>query len=222
LACLEDKANMAEQSNVLKSLAICGILGPILYAVVIAVIGLLHPEYNHVSQSMSELGAANAPYAVIINTLGFPLLGLFMIAFAIGIDCGIKRNRAYIVGPALIVLSGLSLVMTGIFQCDPGCIDVTWVGTSHSVFATIAAISFSIAPIFIAVRQWADSRWRRYTAFSWAIAMTTLALSMLYSLDTFESYVGLLQRMSMGLPLVWMVITSIKLLLVKEDGEQIS
>lgn len=202
----------SKSSNILRLTAICGIIGPIFYAIVIAIIGSLHPDYSHISQSMSELGAVDAPYALIINTLGFPLLGLFMIAFAVGIDRGIRRNRASKLGPALVVLSGVSLIMTGIFQCDIGCIDVTWVGVTHSIFATIAAVSLSIAPIFIAIRQWSDSRWRRYTAFSWVIAVVTLLISMLYSFDIFESQIGLLQRVSMGLPLIWMLITSIKLL----------
>jgi hypothetical membrane protein len=203
---------LSELSTVLMLTTICGILGPVFYFIVIAVVGYLHPSYSHISQSMSELGSVDAPYAVIINTLGFPLLGLFMIAFSIGIDRGIEKNRASKVGPALVTLSGLALIMTGIFRCDPGCVDVTWAGFTHSIFATTAAISFSIAPIFIAVRQWSDSRWKRYSLFSWLIAIITLLLSMLYSLDIFESYVGLLQRVSMGLPLVWMEIISIRLL----------
>jgi hypothetical membrane protein len=203
-----------ERSTVSILTAICGILGPVLYFIVIAVVAYLRPSYSHISQSMSELGSVGAPYAVIINTLGFPLLGLFMIAFSIGIDRGIERNRASKVGPALITLSGLALIMTGIFQCDPGCVDVTWVGFTHSIFATAAAISFSIAPIFIAVRQWSDSRWKTYSLFSWIIAIITLLLSILYSLDIFESYIGLLQRVSMGLPLVWMEIISIRILRV--------
>lgn len=201
-----------ERSTALMLTAICGILGPVFYFIVIAVIGSLHPNYSHISQSMSELGSVGAPYAVIINTLGFPLLGLFLIVFSIGIDRGIERNRASKIGPALVTLSGLALIMTGIFRCDPGCIDVTWVGDTHSIFAKTAAISFSIAPMFIALRQWADGRWRRYTLFSWLVAIITLLLSMLYSLNTSELYVGLFQRISMALPLVWIEIMSIKLL----------
>jgi len=199
-----------ENSKIIRLAAIAGILGPILYAVVIVVIGALQSGYSHISQSMSELGAVDAPYKLVINTLGFPLLGLFMIAFAIGIDLGMERNRASRVGPALIIISGLSLILTGVFPCDTGCIDITWTGTTHSVFATISAISFSIAPIFIAIRQWSDTRWRRYIAFSWLIAIITLLLSILYSMEIFESYVGLMQRVSMGLPLLWMEVMSIK------------
>lgn len=203
---------MTRRAHFLRVTAICGIVGPIFYAIVIAIIGSLHPDYSHISQSMSELGAVDAPYKALTNTLGFPLLGLFMIAFALGMNNGIERNRTSIVGPALITLSGISLIMTGIFPCDPGCEDITWVGTTHSVFATTAAITFSIAPIFIAIRQWSDIRWKRYTLFSWLTAVITLLLSMLYSMNIFESQLGFLQRLSMGLPLVWMEITAIKLL----------
>ena len=201
-----DKRNIT-----LKLTGLCGMLGPIFYAAAIAVIGSLYPDYSHVSQSMSELGAVDAPNALLTNTLGFPLLGLFMIAFAVGIDRGMEKNRASGVGPALIVLSGISMVMTGVFQCDPGCVDVTWVGTTHSFFATVAAISFSVAPLFVAMRQWADSRWKRYTFYSWLTAIITLSISLLYSIDIFEAYTGLLRRVSMGLPLVWMEVVSLKL-----------
>jgi len=111
---------LCERSNILRFTAICGIFGPILYAIVIAIAGSLYPGYSHISQSMSDLGAVDAPHAVIVNTLGFPLLGLFMIAFAVGIDRGIRRNRASKVGPVFIVLSGVAMIMTGIFQCDSG------------------------------------------------------------------------------------------------------
>jgi len=209
---------LSKRSNILGLTAICGIVGPIFYAIVIGIVGYLQPDYSHISQSMSELGASDVPYALIINTLGFPLLGIFMIAFALGIDRGISSNKASRVGPALIVLSGVSLIMTGIFPCDPGCIDVTWVGVTHSIFATVAAISFAIAPVLVAIRQWSDSRWRSYTTFSWITAVITLLLSMLYSLDIFESQDGLFQRLSMGLPLIWMEITSIKLLRVTREN----
>jgi hypothetical membrane protein len=135
---------MKRPDYTLKYTAICGILGPIIYAIVIGVMGALYPGYSHISQSMSELGATGAPHAVIINTLSFPLLGLFFFIFAFTVHRSIEKNKASLIGPCLVVLSGFSLVMTGIFQCDPGCVDVSWRGRTHSVFATIAAVSFSL------------------------------------------------------------------------------
>jgi len=42
---------------------------------------------------MSELGAVGAPNAIITNRLGFPLLGLLLIAFALGLHLGMSRDE---------------------------------------------------------------------------------------------------------------------------------
>ncbi|MFQ5833372.1 MAG: hypothetical protein ACE5H4_11755 [Candidatus Thorarchaeota archaeon] len=44
-------------------LVMAGIVGPVIYAVVLVGLGLLEPGYDPISQSMSELGAVDAPYA---------------------------------------------------------------------------------------------------------------------------------------------------------------
>ena len=44
--------------NTQKILAIGGIIGPIIYAIVLTIVGLLRPGYSHISQVMSELGKA--------------------------------------------------------------------------------------------------------------------------------------------------------------------
>jgi len=67
------------------ALAICGIVGPITYAVVLTVIGMLWEGYNPVRQGMSELGAANAPHSFFMNVFGFQLLGVCMAGFGYGL-----------------------------------------------------------------------------------------------------------------------------------------
>jgi len=99
-------------------LAICGITGPILYTIVVIVLGLLRPDYDHVMQSMSELGEVGSSNAIIMNTAGFALLGVLMIAFAFGLHRDISGGNGSKIGPALVALSGTALVITGIFPCD--------------------------------------------------------------------------------------------------------
>ena len=72
--------------KIYRFLSLFGIIGPIFFLIVITAIGFLHPNYNHITQYISELGAANAPYSLIMNTIGFPLLGLFIIAFSVKYD----------------------------------------------------------------------------------------------------------------------------------------
>ena len=75
-----------------KLLALCGIAGPIIFALVVLILASLTPGYSHVADYMSELGATGAPYALFMNTLGFFLLGIMMIAFALGLHHGIKEG----------------------------------------------------------------------------------------------------------------------------------
>jgi hypothetical membrane protein len=192
-------------------LAVCGIVGPIAYAVVVATLGFLQEGYSHVRNTMSELGADDAPYAIVMNTAGLPLLGLLMIAFALGLHRGIGDGRGSKVGPASFATSGVSLTMTAVFQCDPGCEDVTTVGTLHSAFATVAAVATILGLLAIFVRFRGDAAWHGYAAYTLATVVATVALSALYGF-AFEAWEGALQRVSMALPLIWVEVLAVRLL----------
>ena len=48
-----------------KILAICGIISPVVFAILILLAGSLRPEYSHLINFVSELGAVDAPNAII-------------------------------------------------------------------------------------------------------------------------------------------------------------
>lgn len=98
----------------LRSLALCGAVGPFIYASVVGVLGALYPGYSHMDQTMSELGAANAPHALVMNMAGLGLLGLMIMAFAAGLPQGVRDGRSAGIGTLLIAVSGAPLVMTAI------------------------------------------------------------------------------------------------------------
>ena len=72
-------------------LAVCGIIGPILFTIVLITLGFLQPGYNHITQYMSELGAVNAPYANIKNT-GLFIIGILIVFFSFGIYIELNYN----------------------------------------------------------------------------------------------------------------------------------
>ena len=219
-------------ATILRITATCGLVGPVILVAVLIILGALYPGYSHISQTMSVLGAVDAPHKAIMNTLGFPLLALSIVMFAHAVHHGVNlsappggQGKVYSrfsvfyfldrAGPALIVMSGVALAMTGIFPGDPANIDVSWRGTTHSIFAAISAVSFAIAPVFIGIRQWSDNRWKGHALYSEITAVVTLALSWISSLDAVDAYVGLFQRISMGIPMVWMMVTSAKIVRTK-------
>jgi len=181
---------------------------------VLFTLGALEPGYDPIRQSMSELGDVDAPYAFIMNTLGFPLLGVFLILFAIGVHQNISSAKGSWLGPSMISISGAFLILTGLFPCDAGCIDTTVVGGLHSLFATLAALVMIPVPLAIVPRIYLNPAWRRYIWFSWIVVILTGLFSILYMFPELEVYAGLLQRLAIAAPLVWIEATAFKI--VKE------
>lgn len=195
----------------LKFLAVCGIIGPILYAMIVLIIGFLRPGYNHVTQYMSELGEVGSPNAILMNIAGFIVLGLFIIAFSFGLHRGIDKSKESKIGSALLVLAGISLVLVGFFPCDPGCVNISFTSKMHEIFATIPAVATIVAILLFTNSFKQDSRWKDYWIFTLLIGIVALIVSPLSMLNLFGGLGGLLQRIGMMLPLFWMEITSIKL-----------
>ncbi|MFX0196338.1 MAG: DUF998 domain-containing protein [Candidatus Hodarchaeota archaeon] len=201
----------------LSLLAFCGIIGPIFYTIVLIILGLLRPGYSHVTQSMSELGEVGGPNAIMMNTIGFPLLGFLLIAFAIGLHRGLSEGEGSMLGPGLIVLSGVGLIGSGIFPCDPGCIDVTLVSKMHSIMATIAAFAMIFAALAIFYRVKNDLLWQNYQLYSLLTGIVTAIIASAYMV--FEPWLGVFQRLSMGVSLLWIEIMAIQLLRLSHQSK---
>jgi len=198
--------------NIQRFLAICGIIGPVSYVIVLITLGSLEPGYSHLTQAMSTLGSPDARYPVIMNTAGFGLLGLAMVALALGLDRGIRDGKGYKIGPGLIAVSGAAVVMLGIFHAEPGVEDPTAMGTMHSVFVLIAGFAILLAPLTISPRLKRDERWQSYVAYSLGTVVVTIVIAILHASDVFESWKGVIQRTAMAAPLIWLEVMAIKLL----------
>jgi len=204
--------NSTRPDRTMEILAICGIVGPIIYAIVLAVLGSLWSGYNPVSQYMSELGAVDAPHAIVMNVLGFQLLGIFMIGFGSGLHRGISKGWDLKIGVMLIIIAGVNMVLVGFFPCDPGCVNVSSTGIAHSITATIASIVTTFGMLVVSLRLRKDSRWRSYWIFTLTFAVVATFLSPLPMFPIFSQWAGLLQRLGLGLALFWIEVMSIKLL----------
>ena len=104
----------------IRSLLVAGMAMPVLYFLALFIAGALYPEYSHVRQVASDLGAVGAPYgyATAFNAalVGVGLSGL---AGSLGLALGLLRLGA---ARSLAVMAGvvpampsLSLVQSGFF-----------------------------------------------------------------------------------------------------------
>ena len=203
-----------QNDSLTRVLAICGIVGPIQFIVVVLVFGLLRPAYDPIRQYMSEMGQVGAPNAIGYNMPAF-LLGLLIIAFAFGLHRGISEGKGSKLVPILMVVSGVGWVGASFFHCDPGCANESVTGKMHDLTGIIAGPPLMIAPLAILPRLKKDNRWRSYRPFSLimgALAVMLFAVMFTGEVLALEPYRGLLQRLTFFTPLLWMAVMAIRLL----------
>jgi hypothetical membrane protein len=196
-----------------KIYSISGILGPILITFIMLILAFYHENYNHITQYISELGAINAPNGYIMN-IGFLILGILLILFGLGLYNNlINKNYKCLIktGALLILLSGISFILICFFPCDPDCINTSLIGIIHGYIANAAQFSLIFSPLFLFRVFKEDSRWNNYWIFSVLMFIFGLIFALIYKINIFEEHIGLLQRISFGLPLIWTEIIAIKL-----------
>jgi hypothetical membrane protein len=210
------------QRGTLRFLAMCGVLGPVLYTLVLFNLGLFEPGYSHVAQYMSELGAVDAPHAVLMNVFGFMVFGCLLMLFSGALDQGIADGPGWKIGPVLIFTSGLAFVLVGFFSCDPGCHNVSFTGLMHGNMAFIAQFALIGAPLFLLFRLEEDDRWRRYVLFSLVVVILGAMVGILFRLAVFDEWVGVMQRVSFGVLFLWVEVMAIKVFRVIGRGAKVN
>src|SRR5215467_7895699 len=98
-------------------LLLCGVIGPLLFIVVLLIEGATRPGYSAIQTQGSYLALSNQGWEQIAN---FIVCGSLIIAFAVGLRRIWPTGRASVWGPLLIGLFGLGLVVAGVFVADPG------------------------------------------------------------------------------------------------------
>ena len=98
--------DVLEHRSVIAALAVAGIVGSILFTVAFVVQGLFRlKEYSPVAEVVSALEAGPWGWVQQVN---FVVFGLLTIAFAVGLHLGLRPTRWGVIGPSLLVLSGIA------------------------------------------------------------------------------------------------------------------
>ena len=152
-------------------------------------------DYSIMKNTTSHLGAQDAPYAWIMNVV-FALLGIA------AITDGWRHLHNYWLHKVVLMIFGISLVLTAFFQHAPIVSGVEYNETEdhlHSKFATITGFSFvffAVASAFIET-----TTLRRIIAV--AIGIIASLLSML--IFNLEDLAGIWQRLMFILVFAWLI-----------------
>jgi len=211
-----------ERRSVISVLATAGIVGPIIFVLIVIVQSLLHPDYSQLKLPISALAAWPGGWVQSVN---FVVFGLLTIAFALGLHLGMGPSRAGMIGPALLTLSGVGLMIAGAFPWREVEGDFV-VPAAHLLGgALLAFLGTGSGFIVLSRRMAADSRWRGVATYALAsgiaiviLFVATFAL-VLSSGAPLHSMGGLVQRVTL---LVWFpctVVLALRLLRVARAAD---
>ncbi len=143
-------------------LALSGIVGPVLFTIVVVILAALRTDYSHLHNTISWLYAVGAPNAAF-GTAAAVVLGALLVAFAVGLHRGIGEGKGSRIGPALLALGGVGFVVLGFpadFE-DPQ----SFTGLMHGIGGFIA-FALIVAPFFLSRRLRRVDAWRDLSSYS--------------------------------------------------------
>jgi hypothetical membrane protein len=192
-----------------RALAAVGAAGPIVFAAVSALAGLVKPGYDIAEQTVSDLAVGAHGW---IQTTNFLLLGAAMIALALA-----RGHRSASVA-ALLAAAGVGVVAAGFFETDLAGAPATSHGAIHnSLFlAVFLALIAAFALHGRALRRRGSER--GLARYSTLTAVGVFALLVVFVMfagdlgDPLHDVAGLLERLLIGLALAWITVISRRLL----------
>jgi len=193
-----------------------GITAPLLMLSLWTIASLMRPGYDQLTQYGSELGTGDNS---IIMNINFLITGILIVSFSLGLLTSIRTGFWSSTGSIFVGLFGIGEIATAAFPCDPGCPLTNPQSLSQLVHNGIAAVAFTaiaVAPLQVSVRLKRDKLWRNYRAYSLGTGFATLGLFITFSIAALYSllYVGLLQRLFLAIPFLWIELMAIHLLAV--------
>ena len=205
-----------QRRSLISGLAIAGIVGPFLFVLIVIVQSVLHPDYGQLELPISALAAWPGGW---LQSANFFVFGILTIAFAIGLHLGVRPSRAGALGPALLVLSGVALLIGATFpwrEVGGGFV----VPAGHRLGAILTFLGTGSGLIVVSRRMAADPRWRGVATYALASGIAIVVLFVATSALVIPpgaplySWAGLVQRVTLAVWFPCTVVLALRLLRV--------
>jgi hypothetical membrane protein len=202
-----------------RTLALAGIVVPALFTTLVILQGFLAPDYSHIALPISALAAWPAGW---IQRLNFYVAGTLYVAFAIGLHSGVQRTRFGAAGIGLLILSGIGLVLAGIFSwrmVDGKPEEIP----QHVVGAILSFVGTGLGLIVLSRRMAADPRWRDRSTYTMATGIGVLILFVAVGFFAIEDdaplhpWAGLIQRVLCAVWFTCLVVLALRLRTVERS-----
>jgi len=202
---------------VIAALAVAGIVGPILFAVVAVVNSLLRSDHSLVALPISALATGPRGWVQDVN---FVVSGLLMLAYPIGLHLGVRQTRWGVIGPALLVLSGAGLVLAGVFPAVDASGNLSYERLGHTVASFMAFLGAGVGLIVTSRRLAGDPSWRNLATYALATGIAIVVLVFAFGAlaegpgTPLHPWIGLFQWVMVAVWCTCTVVLSLRLLRV--------
>lgn len=202
--------------NLLTAIAVAGIIGPILFWVLLLLAQSLHPGYDPWEDSVSRLIFGRFGW---LQTANFCFLTLFTAAFGAAVYIYIAKSVLSRFASLLLIFMGLAQLLTAVFH-----VDVNPIGTKslaydiHNWVFIVSAGSFPFGALLLVPCLWSDKRWRPFAYTTIIAVIVVLALDLLWLVSRpiephlIDPWFGVYERILLSVPLAWMIAISARIL----------
>ena len=191
------------------------IAGIVVYVALDILAQLLPPHYNPISQAESDLGVG--PYGWIMS-LNFVIRGLLALALVAGLWRALAPAARSGLGVALLLVWVVGDFLLAVFATDVPPHRPTLHGAIHLLVAIVIFVAVALGELLLALRLGADARWAAVRPALLALAIAALlALLVLLFHPARAPIDGLVERVFLGLALLWMLVAGVRLMLPRSD-----
>ncbi|MGI2259838.1 DUF998 domain-containing protein [Shewanella sp. GXUN23E] len=172
----------------------------------VLIAGAFYPDYSHVSQYMSELGASGAPHAWSVNYLGFVPTELLLLVFLALLLPVLPQTVPLRLGIGLLGLYAIMLLGASVFTCDFEC-RPTRATFAHGLHITLGAFAYlagiaGVLLVAVSARSWPNG----FPLTLSGVAIAILCFGLLLNLNPQLPWVGLMQRLMETLMYLWFIL----------------
>jgi hypothetical membrane protein len=175
-----------------------------------AIFGSLQPDYSHVRDYISELGANGAPYAKWVNLLGFLPLGILVAVISFLLPTILPRTRLGLVASLCLLSVSVGYLGAVLAPCDSGCpAEGSTSQQIHNFLGLIEYLGAAISFLLFAGALTRIPQWRKVGWLALFTAITVLICFTLLILPDFQAWRGLWQRVAECAIFFWLLIVGI-------------
>ncbi len=196
-----------------KVLVVCGVLSSLLYVAMNVFVAMQWEGYSSASQTVSELSAIGAPTRPLWVLLGIAY-AVLVTAFGWGVWGSSRRNRPLRVVGGLMIAYGVIGLAWPLAPMHLRGAELTLTDTTHIVFAMVTVLL-----MLLAIGFGAAGFGKRFRLYSIATIAILVAFGILTGLNGPRiaanlptPWVGIWERINIGVFLLWVVVLAIALL----------